>query len=248
MTNEEVTKRLENLTLPDFMPEDHRRELRASLLTEYSGIRARQGHTGLFHYLQSRASLMNKKNLTVAALVLGSVLAVFATQNFLLKQPPSVEIGPGSAEIAKFYATPDELFDDSVLVVIGVFEDEQRILEANTPRNPAAIPPYYPGNRQLAFKVADTLKGESEDRIWVAQYPNRREDTLFQPGSRYVLFLNPSVSQVGEFFWPTGATQGAFPIINDKVYSRNVVGEIPESVGPTVEGVPLDQFIKELKK
>ena len=55
MTNEEVMRRLENLTLPDFMPDDHRRDLRASLLTEYSRVQARSNRLDLIAWLKPRS-------------------------------------------------------------------------------------------------------------------------------------------------------------------------------------------------
>lgn len=197
---------------------------------------------------------MNKKILFVSTgilLLLVGVIAVFVVQ----KPSQSLETTI-SAEIDKYYTSVDELLEDSDLVVIGIFEDQERIIEPNTPRDPDAQPPYDPGRRELAFKVTDILKGYCKDLIWVAQRVSFtangveaiEEDMLFEPSQRYILFLNSSVQHPNEFYWLTGATQGALLIKNNAVFSRNVVGDIPESIGPTVNGVSLDQLTSGLKK
>ena len=200
---------------------------------------------------------MNKrKTLFISAaivlLAIGGIMAV-VTQR---AQPSVMAEGVARASIAKYYGTAEELRNDSTLVVIGVFEDRERIVNSNTARTPGAKPPFYPGWRELSFSVTETLKGESESLVWVAQHATSTTnglaptegDTLFRPGQRYVLFLTLETKLPGRFFWLTGATQGAFAIVNDKVFSRSVTGEIPEGVGPTVNGVPLEQFIRDLTK
>ena len=158
-------------------------------------------------------------------------------------------------ELAQYYTSTDDLWVDSDLVVIGIFDDQERIIEPNSPRDPDSKPPYDPGRRELSFRITDTLKGNSDGQIWIAQRASFQkdnikplaDDTLFKPGEKYVLFLRSSKQQPGAFFWVTGATQGAFSIVNDKVYSRSVTGDIPADIGPTIDGVLLDNFINEFK-
>lgn len=198
---------------------------------------------------------MNKKILFVSAGILLLIVGVIAV--FVVQKPSQSLETTISAEIEKYYTSVDELLEDSDLVVIGIFKDQERIVEPNTPRNSDSQPPYDPGRRELAFKVTDILKGYSEDLIWVAQRVSfmangveaMEEDTLLESSQQYMLFLNSSVQHPNEFYWLTGATQGAFLINNNgTVFSRNVIGDIPKSVGPTVDGLPLDQFISDLKK
>lgn len=80
MTNEEIIKRLESVTLPNIALEGHRRELRAALLREYSQVQARRERTSLFGWLQSRPPLWRTVLITstvwalVALIVILSVL------------------------------------------------------------------------------------------------------------------------------------------------------------------------------
>jgi len=154
------------------------------------------------------------------------------------------------------YLTVDEVEMASEIIVVGVFEDKEHILKQGLSQKPVE-----PGHRDLMFHVTDTIKGKTETDIWVAQRVAFNSngtvagpiegDTLFISGNKYVLFLNLAISstrQGYDFYWVTGATQGAFLVVDDKVYSRNNIGEIPEEIGPTVQSVPLEQFIADLKE
>ena len=153
--------------------------------------------------------------------------------------------------------TVEQLIVNSDIVVIGLFGSQERIVQDSTNKKNN----YY-GWRELSFSVSDILKGSPKSQIWVAQHVVFKqngsiqgpfeEDTLLLPGQQFVLFLNletvEDLPHAGDFYWLSGAIQGAFPIIGDKVYSRNITGEIPEGYGPTVNGIPLEQFTAELKQ
>lgn len=89
MTNEDLIKRLENMTLPDISLESHRRELRASLLNEYALIQAQYGRIGLFGWLQSWPSVWRTVLITSTVWVL---IALAVTLSVLVPkyQPSSV--------------------------------------------------------------------------------------------------------------------------------------------------------------
>lgn len=154
-----------------------------------------------------------------------------------------------SGSIAKIYQSADELLSDSAIVVVGVFDGKERIVSSNT-----TVVPFYPGWREMPFRVTHIIKGTPDAVVQVAQHvgfaPDGvrpvEDDTLFTTGSRYILFLTPQPG--GGIYWLTGAIQGAFPVINGRVFSRNVVGDIPKEIGPTVDGKPLNQFIEDLQK
>ena len=161
------------------------------------------------------------------------------------------------AHPAYIFKTVEQLFEHSNVVVIGTFEKQERIVpDSRNKKN------NYNGWRELSFSVSDVLKGSPKSQIWVAQHVVFKkdgsiqgpfeEDTLLIPGQQYVLFLtletNTEVPHGGDFYWLKGAPQGAFPAIGNKVYSRNVTGEIREGYGPTVNGIPLEQFTAELRQ
>ena len=165
-----------------------------------------------------------------------------------------------SGQIAKYYETIDELFEDSHLVVSGTFSKEIFIEKMPT----VGKLDYF---RELPFNVTQTFKGEPQSSIRVAQnavsadgrsFSSYRDDTFYMPGEHYILFLcfqdkvkgytGTSRSYSGGYYWVTGAVQGAFHITGDKVYSRNITGEIPKETGPEVNGIPLEQFTAELKQ
>lgn len=91
MTNEDIIKRLENLTLPDITLENHRRELKASLLKEYTLIQAIYDRSGLFGWLRACLSfwrtVITKRRVWVVAVpvvvVLATVLTLHLSGSFL---------------------------------------------------------------------------------------------------------------------------------------------------------------------
>jgi hypothetical protein len=113
-----------------------------------------------------------------------------------------------------------------------------------------------PGRRELAFRPTQTLKGSPTSVIMVGQRAifkgstvrASEDDTLFKAGDTYILFLKKALPHEGEIYWITGATQGAFPVINGRVSSRNVTGEIPKNVGPQVKKEGLDNFLAMIRE
>ncbi len=157
--------------------------------------------------------------------------------------------------LARYYDDIDELVVDSEVIALGQFEGEPIAVPPKTDK-----PPYDPGRRELLFRPTVVLKGEVKEAIRVAQrvgvadsasmVAHDEVETPFEPGTTYILFLVPTLhkEEFGEFYWVTGAPQGAFRVQDGKVYSRNVLGEIPQNLGPKVEGQPLDSFLATLRE
>lgn len=78
MTNEEIIRRLESVTLPNIALEGHRRELRAALLREYSQVQTRPWRRGLFGWLQLRPPLWRTVLITSAAWVLVALIVILS--------------------------------------------------------------------------------------------------------------------------------------------------------------------------
>ena len=79
------------------------------------------------------------------------------------------------------------------------------------------------------------------------------EDTFFQPGNTYILFLvKPLPHEIDlagkDFYWVTGASQGAFCVKNKKVYSRSSIGQIPINIGPLIQGELLNSFLSKVRR
>ncbi len=66
MNTQELVTRLENIVLPDLVPEDGRLALRASLLSDYDRLQARQGHHDVFAWLRARPLLWRTALITSA--------------------------------------------------------------------------------------------------------------------------------------------------------------------------------------
>jgi len=188
--------------------------------------------------------------LLIVVLVLGFTIACGNAGQQKIEGESSVTTETSYGQIRKLYKTIDELIPDSAVIVLGSFKGPERIVPPNTSK-----PPRDPGRRELTFVVAETLKGDAPAQIQIAQRITPKTngvgpmagDTLFAADTQYILFLTPALHQEGDFYWITGATQGAFSVITDKVFSRNVVGEIPKELGPTVNGVPINQFLTDTK-
>lgn len=188
----------------------------------------------------------------IIALILGTSLAIGCVRQSTLESGLTVQIEEvAHGQIGKSYKTIDELIIDSTIIVLGFFEGQERIISPNI-----SNPPRDPGRREMTFVVTDAFKGNSQARIQVAQRYTQKEnyiaavkdDTLFTSGTEYILFLVSALPQEGNFYWLTGATQGAFLVNQNKVFSRNVLGEIPKEVGPISNGTTLDQFLLDIKK
>ena len=76
MNTQELTVRLENVALPDLVRDDERRELRASLLSDYDRFQARSGHRQPFAWLRARPMLWRTALITSAVWVAIAVILV----------------------------------------------------------------------------------------------------------------------------------------------------------------------------
>jgi hypothetical protein len=76
MNTHELVARLENVALPDLVPENHRRELRTSLLSDYDNFQARRGHNERFAWLRARPLLWRTALITSALWVAIAVIMV----------------------------------------------------------------------------------------------------------------------------------------------------------------------------
>lgn len=139
-------------------------------------------------------------------------------------------------ELAKYYETVDELAADSQIIVLGKFQGNPNVIRPNISQDSASskseneAPPQRHldtrlkllaqrdpgGRRELAFQPIEILKGGIQvSSITVAQRAAISEnivrafedDTLFEPGETYVLFLTPALPHEGNFYWITGAIQ-----------------------------------------
>lgn len=121
-----------------------------------------------------------------------------------------------------------------------------------------------PGHRDIEFLPLKILKGQGmkspiiiAQRGAIGQETNvdtatpMEEDTFFQSGDTYILFLvKPLPHEIlnRTFYWIAGGTQGAFCVKNQKVYSRNFLGQIPSNIGPLIQGEDLNLFLNKIQK
>jgi hypothetical protein len=120
-----------------------------------------------------------------------------------------------------------------------------------------------PGHRDIEFMPLEILKGQAiSSPIVIAQRgaivqettvdtaKPTEGDTFFQPGETYILFLVKPLSHEildHTFYWVTGASQGAFFVKNQKVYSRNFIGKIPSDLGPLIQGESLNLLLNKIR-
>jgi hypothetical protein len=120
-----------------------------------------------------------------------------------------------------------------------------------------------PGHRDIEFMPLEILKGQAiNSPIIIAQRGAIAQettvdtakptegDTFFQPGETYILFLVKPLSHEildRNFYWITGASQGAFFVKNQKVYSRNFIGQIPSDLGPLIQGESLNLLLNKIR-
>jgi hypothetical protein len=83
MTDEDIIKRLENMTLPDMKSADHRSALRVSLLKEYPSLRTEGEQSGMLQRLSISVSQILRLN---PRIVMVSVLLVFMVVIVLVLQ------------------------------------------------------------------------------------------------------------------------------------------------------------------
>jgi hypothetical protein len=129
MNREELITRLEALRLPDVILEDHRRELRASLLAEYSRASSRKGPFG---WLRSRPLLWRTGIVTSAAWLL-VLIALVATNVIPMLAPypgteqavnavlahPLVKAALGGDSVASVTVTPLDAREAEVVIAGG---------------------------------------------------------------------------------------------------------------------------------
>jgi hypothetical protein len=107
MTNEDIIKRLESVTLPDVTLESHRRELEASLLKEYASVQALYDRKGFVGWLRAGQSLWKSVHVSrkvwvvavPAVAILVTVLTLHLSGSFL----------GVSGVIAKAYAATERI-------------------------------------------------------------------------------------------------------------------------------------------
>lgn len=177
------------------------------------------------------------------------------------------------ADLADIYSSLDELVADSILIVEGKFVGNPNFREA---RQSPAVPPRKdpeakvpsqrdtslislrsPRHVELMFQVKDILKGSAGDgsknqKITIAQIAMQGEqnlvgvtgDRLFQPGQQYVLFLKPS--SLGNYYWVSGASQGAFLVDGEFISSLNNVADFVQA-GPRVRKKNVREFSDEVR-
>lgn len=190
------------------------------------------------------------------------------------KQPPTAKVKPEiktSGQLANNYKSVDELIAASDIVVLGKFTGNPKIVLPNegpplpprsaenaerAPLDPVVINQILaardPGYRAMMFMPIKTLKGSTNGALNVGQRGAFTEvytapdegDNFFQAGDTYVLFLKLEPSRSDNFYWITGAVQGAFRVNNGQVNSRHVTGEIPQDIGPKIQGESLDNFLQ----
>ena len=78
MTNAEVVRRLESVTLPDIALEGHRRELRATLLREYAMAAAQADRPSSFGFMRSRTPVWRTVVVTSTAWALVTLAVTLA--------------------------------------------------------------------------------------------------------------------------------------------------------------------------
>ncbi len=132
--------------------------------------------------------------------------------------PPPQRIGSGgSASWAFYFDNIADLCTYSDVVAIGVVDRVIEIVPPLTERG-------HLYQTRWAFRVEKVLKGKDTGELIVNQTgaPNQpgsdiRDDPLFLPGERYLLFLREATSGIYFSFGP----QGRYMVWEDRVYSMN---------------------------
>lgn len=200
-----------------------------------------------------------------------SVADVAIKQPLIAKVKPEIKT---AGQLANNYKSIDKLIAASDVVVLGKFTGNPKIVlpsegpslpprsaenAERAPLDPAVINQILaardPGHRNMTFMPIQTLKGSTNGAITVGQRGAFTEvytapdegDNFFQAEDTYVLFLKSEPSRSNNFYWITGAVQGAFRVSNGQVISRNVTGEIPEDIGPKIQGESLNNFLQNIQ-
>ena len=194
-----------------------------------------------------------------------------AVAEIAIKQPSTTKLKPKikiALELANKYKNIHELLAASDVVVFGKFTGNPKII---LPSGGQSLPPGWtedrrtkpldsvvinqilasrdPGYRTITFVPSKTLKGSTSNIITVGQRGLFTEaynapdqgDKFFQSGDYYVLFLKLEPSRNDNFYWTTGAFQGAFQVNSDRV-NHPVNKNIPQ-----IKNESLDNFLQAIQ-
>ena len=196
---------------------------------------------------------------------------IVAVAEIVIKQPSTTKLKPKikiALELANNYKNIDELIAASDVVVFGKFTGNPKIIlpskerslppgwtedRITKPLDPAVINQILasrdPGHRTITFVPSKTLKGSASKVITVGQRGIFTEaynapdqgDKFFQVGDFYVLFLKLEPSRNDNFYWTTGAFQGAFQVKSARV-NYPVNKDIPQ-----IKNESLDNFLQAIQ-
>lgn len=184
--------------------------------------------------------------------------SVAVSQLSTVKIKPKIKI---ALEFANNYKNIDELIAVSDVVVFGKFTGNPQIVlpskgllplswKQNTQRRPLdpaiinqILTSREPGHRTMTFIPTQIFKGSTSKAITVGQRgvfteaknaPNKG-DRFFQAGDAYVLFLTLEPSRSDNFYWTTGAVQGAFQVKSDRVNFSQIKSESLDNFLQTIQ-------------
>ncbi|OGO37894.1 MAG: hypothetical protein A2147_06435 [Chloroflexi bacterium RBG_16_57_8] len=197
MNTEELTARLENVALPGVVLEDHRRELRASLLEEYARIQVKRGTGGWLAWLQSRPLLWRTALITsavwaliVVSLVVSNLFPTYQpysgtaqTVNAVMSHPlvRAALAGDEAAEV-----TVASLGDGIAEVVIEGGAGTMIIVRVNTRNNPVTIMDITYvilfGSGSM-YGPAESLTGDDRDKVLAIAGTDRTFRELMDKGA-----------------------------------------------------------------
>ncbi|WP_009634439.1 hypothetical protein [Synechocystis sp. PCC 7509] len=188
-----------------------------------------------------------------------------AIAEIAIKQPFTVKLKPRikvASDFANKYKNIDELLAASDVVVFGKFTGNPQIVlpseglslplgwkedRKRKPLDPTFINQVLasrdPGHRTMTFVPSQTIKGSTSKAITVGQRGTFAEsdtlqntgDKFFQAGDFYVLFLTLEPSRSDNFYWTTGAVQGAFQVKSDRINC------------PQIKSESLDDFLRTIQ-
>jgi len=178
-----------------------------------------------------------------AALVVGMVALVSVTGSRMLGAKPQHPIVMAQGSFAKIFTSWGELKGAATSIVIGTAGAQQTVVDSHgRPWTTTAV------------QVSQTLQGDTTTAqpLLVRQLGGVAGDgrdwqldgfPLLTSGSRYLLFLTPTLVTPGQFY-PVGGPMGTFKVDTDghvNAYSPEVA-----QIGVSVPSAPLDQVIQAL--
>ncbi len=182
----------------------------------------------------------------VAAVVLVIVLAI-AAGLVSLSGPRYVRSG----DLVQ-YETLAELVSPNTVVAIGTFDSTTELINIGPlevdPFPSGALPESYVLMRE--FHVKAMVHGQPAESLRVAQRVHGgtrgrligMDHAIFDPERTYLVVAGKSDN--GDYWWV--GPQRAFIVIGDRVYSRDIYGEVDRAATIHVDGWSLDEFIAEL--